>query len=81
MQDIAGSSHVHKNIEHPIAAFLYTISCMHCMSVSLAQNGKGLGAMWEEAMACEMLEKAGFREIDVKQLPPDPINHYYIIRK
>jgi len=81
MQDIAGSSHVHKNTEHPIAPFLYTISCMHCMSVSLAQNGKGLGAMWGKEMACEMLEKAGFKEIDVKQLPHDPINYYYIVRK
>jgi 2-polyprenyl-3-methyl-5-hydroxy-6-metoxy-1,4-benzoquinol methylase len=81
MQDIAGSSHVHKNTEHPISPFLYAISCMHCMSVSLAQNGKGLGAMWGKEMACEMLEKAGFKEIDVKQLPHDPINYYYIIRK
>lgn len=81
MQDIAGSSHVHNNAEHPIAPFLYTISCMHCMSVSLAQKGKGLGAMWGREMACKMLEEAGFKEIDVKQLPHDPINYYYIIRK
>jgi 2-polyprenyl-3-methyl-5-hydroxy-6-metoxy-1,4-benzoquinol methylase len=46
MQDIAGSSQVQQNMEHPIAPFLYTISCMHCMTVSLSQNGKGLGAMW-----------------------------------
>jgi len=45
MQDIAGSSHVHKNLDHPLAVFLYTISCMHCMTVSLALNGDGLGAM------------------------------------
>ena len=38
MQDIAGSSHVHNNLDHPIAPFLYTISCMHCMTVSLAQE-------------------------------------------
>jgi hypothetical protein len=46
VQDISGSSHVHKDIEHPIGTFLYTISCMHCMTVSLAQGGEGLGAMW-----------------------------------
>lgn len=44
MQDISGTSHVHKDIEHPIGTFLYTISCMHCMTVSLAQGGEGLGA-------------------------------------
>ena len=38
MQDIAGSSFVEKNMEHPIASFLYTISCLHCMSVSLGQG-------------------------------------------
>jgi SAM-dependent methyltransferase len=46
MQDILGSSSLEKNINHPLGPFLYTISCMHCMSVSLAQNGAGLGAMW-----------------------------------
>ena len=28
MQDISGSSHALKDIEHPIGTFLYTISCM-----------------------------------------------------
>lgn len=36
MQDIAGSSHHHNNLDHPIGPFLYTISTMHCMTVSLA---------------------------------------------
>ena len=44
-QDIAGSSQVENNMDHPIAPFIYTISCTHCMSVSLGQNGAGLGAM------------------------------------
>ena len=39
MQDIQGSSHVHENIDHPGAPLLYMISCMHCMTVSLAQGG------------------------------------------
>ena len=55
MQDIKGSSHVHKNIEHPIGTFLYTVSCMHCMTVSLAQGGEGLGAMWGEEKTREYL--------------------------
>jgi len=37
--------------------------------------------MWGKELACEMLKEAGFREIDVKELPHDPINYYYIIRK
>ena len=81
MQDIAGSSFVEKNMEHPIGSFLYTISCLHCMSVSLGQEGKGLGAMWGKELAIDMLKKAGFTSIEVKELPHDPINYYYIVQK
>src|SRR5690606_9639396 len=35
-QDITGSSHLEKNVDLPVAPFLYTISYMHCMTVSLA---------------------------------------------
>lgn len=81
MQDIAGSSHVHKNLEHPISPYLYTISYMHCMTVSLAQDGDGLGTMWGEEKACEMLKEAGFDSIGVHQLEHDFINTYYVVGK
>lgn len=81
MQDIAGSSHVHNNMDHLIGPFLYTISCMHCMTVSLSQNGKGLGAMWGKEIAAEMLNSAGFTQVEIKELEHDPINYYYIVRK
>lgn len=81
MQDIAGSSHVHKNMDHPVGTLLYTTSCMHCMTVSLSQDGKGLGAMWGKELACEMLKDAGFNTVEVKELPHDPINYYYIVQK
>jgi len=81
MQDIGGSSHVHKNVESPLGAYLYTISCLHCMTVSLAQGGAGLGAAWGEEMAQQMLADAGFANIEVKRLPHDIINNYYINHK
>ena len=81
MQDIAGSTHLHKNMEHPVAPLLYTISCMHCMTVSLSRDGKGLGAMWGRELACQMLNEAGFSSVEVKELPHDPLNYYYIINK
>ena len=81
MQDIAGSSHHHNNLNHPIGPFLYTISTMHCMTVSLAQGGEGLGAMWGEEKAREMLKEAGFKEVKVEQLPHDFQNYYYIATK
>ena len=81
MQDIAGSSHAHKNMNHPIGPLLYTVSTMHCMTVSLSQGGEGLGTMWGEEKAREMLEEAGFKEVEVKQLPHDFMNSYYIVTK
>jgi 2-polyprenyl-3-methyl-5-hydroxy-6-metoxy-1,4-benzoquinol methylase len=81
MQDIAGSSHLDKNMEHPIGPFGYTVSCLHCMTVSLAQGGDGLGAMWGEELAEEMLKAAGFNSITINRLPHDIINVYYVARK
>lgn len=80
MQDIAGSSHVHKNMDKPIAPLLYTISCMHCMTVSLAQGGDGLGAMWGEERAEKMLKEAGFGSVEIKPLEHDIQNTYYVNR-
>ncbi|MGB7069006.1 MAG: methyltransferase domain-containing protein [Pyrinomonadaceae bacterium] len=81
MQDIAGSSDLHKNMEHPISPFLYTISYMHCMTVSLALDGAGLGTMWGEEKAREMLTEAGFTHLTVRNLEHDFINTYYIASK
>ena len=80
-QDISGSSHLDKNMDHPVSPFLYTISYMHCMSVSLAQNGDGLGTMWGEEKACEMMKVAGFKNVSVNRLDHDFMNVYYVAGK
>ncbi len=81
MQDISGTSHMHKDIEHPIGTFLYTVSCMHCMTVSLAQGGEGLGAMWGEEKTSEYLQRAGFRSIATHRLAHDIQNNWYVVTK
>ncbi len=81
MQDISASSHMHENCDHPAGPLLYTISCLHCMSVSLAQDGAGLGAMWGREKALELLAAAGFTHVDVKRLPHDFQNDYFIAGK
>jgi len=43
MQDIAASSKLEKNIDHPLATFLNTVSCLHCMTVSFTLEVKDLG--------------------------------------
>jgi ubiquinone/menaquinone biosynthesis C-methylase UbiE len=81
MQDVAGRTKLEDNLTHPLAPFNYTISCMHCMSVSLAAGGPGLGAMWGREQALEMLAAAGFESIRVESLPHDQINDYYVAVK
>ena len=81
MQDIAGSSDVSKNIGGPLSTFIYTISCMHCMTVSLAQGGVGLGAAWGEELAESMLRDAGFREVTVNRLEHDVMNAFFIAER
>jgi 2-polyprenyl-3-methyl-5-hydroxy-6-metoxy-1,4-benzoquinol methylase len=81
MQDISGTGHVHKDVEHPLGTLLYTVSCMHCMTVSLAQGGEGLGAMWGEEKTREYLRRAGFRSVATKKLAHDIQNNWYIVAK
>lgn len=81
MQDIRASSHLENNLEHPIAPLLYTLSTMHCMTVSLAQDGAGLGNMWGEELATEMLHTAGFTSVEVNQLDHDFQNNFYVMIK
>ena len=79
--DIRASSHVGENLDHPMGTFLYSVSCQHCMTVSLAYGGVGLGAMWGVQKAREIFGNAGFTDVDVHTLEGDPINNYYVCRK
>jgi len=81
MADIRASSNLAENLSLPLGPFMYTISCLHCMTVSLAYGGEGLGAMWGEQIACQMLADAGFSQVEVKQIESDVGNNYYIARK
>lgn len=79
-QDIRSSSHHHGDIEHPLGAFLYAVSCMHCMTVSLAEGGEGLGTMWGRERALEYMRRAGFSQIEVHELEHDIQNDYFVCR-
>jgi len=81
MQEIKGSSEIHKNLDLPLGPVLYTVSCMHCMTVSLAQNGEGLGAMWGEEKTREYLKQAGFASVEKHELAHDIQNNWYVVRK
>jgi Zn-dependent membrane protease YugP len=51
------------------------------MTVSLAGNGVGLGAMWGRETALKMLNEAGFDNVEVKSLEHDIMNLYFIANK
>ena len=81
MQDISGSGDLQKDADHPLGTLLYTVSCMHCMTVSLAQGGEGLGAMWGEKKTREYLERAGFSSVVTNRLAHDLQNNWYVVTK
>lgn len=80
MQDIRASTELEGNLDHPLAPLLYTISTMHCTSVSLAAGGAGLGTMWGEEQALAMLAEAGFADVSIQRLEHDLMNNYYVAR-
>ena len=81
MVDMHASSDVDANLELPWAPFLYTISTMHCMTVSLALGGDGLGTAWGTELALQMLANAGFTDVRVERLPEDFLNTYSVARR
>jgi ubiquinone/menaquinone biosynthesis C-methylase UbiE len=80
MHDIKASTRLHDNRDLLLGPFIYAISCMHCMSVSLANRGPGLGAAWGKERALQMLAEAGFGDVQLETLPHDILNYYYLAR-
>ncbi|MFD8691186.1 class I SAM-dependent methyltransferase [Streptomyces sp. NPDC059651] len=81
MGDIAASSRLEENIDHPLGPALYTFSVFYCMSVSLGEGGEGLGTVWGEQTARRMLGEAGFGRIDTQRVEGDILNVYYVARR
>jgi 2-polyprenyl-3-methyl-5-hydroxy-6-metoxy-1,4-benzoquinol methylase len=81
MVDIRASSNLEDNLDNPFGTFLYGISTMHCMTVSLSLDGDGLGTVWGEQKARQMLTEAGFSSVQVTHVEADAFNAYYIAQK
>lgn len=79
-QDIDASGSHHGDLEHPLGPLLYALSLTHCMTVSLAAGGAGLGTMWGRPLAQQYLRDAGFGTVEVHTLPHDEQNAYYVCR-
>jgi SAM-dependent methyltransferase len=78
MFDIKAASALESNVGNPFAPFLYAVSTLHCMTVSLAVGGAGLGTAWGEELARQMLTDAGFTGVTVSDVPDDPTDSLYL---
>jgi SAM-dependent methyltransferase len=81
MFDIAAASDVAHNLANPYAPWTYSISTLHCMTVSLAEGGAGLGAAWGEELARQLLAEAGFTDVAVTPAPGEESNLIYVSRR
>lgn len=75
------SANLEDNIGNPGAPFTYAVSTLHCMTVSLAQGGAGLGTAWGEQTALQLLADAGFGDVAVHDAPGDPGNGIFVTTK
>jgi hypothetical protein len=63
----------------PVAGLAYGISVLHCLPVSRADGGAGLGAMWGREQALALLADAGFAPVTT-HASPRPQNTVYAAR-
>ena len=75
------SSNLEDNIGNPVAPMTYAISLLHCMTVSLAEGGAGLGTGWGEQVALGLLSDAGFGPVEVHDAPGDPGNAIFVTHR
>jgi SAM-dependent methyltransferase len=81
MVDARASSQVENNIGTPMGPYVYGASLFHCMQVSLAADGEGLGTAWGIELAHELLAEAGFSRVEKFDAPPsDILNVIYACR-
>jgi SAM-dependent methyltransferase len=74
-------SNLADNLDDPISPYLYTVSTMHCMSVSIAGGGEGLGTAWGRKLITEYLTEAGFVNIAEHEVKADRPNSHFVCTK
>lgn len=81
MTEPHGADNLEDNIANPMAPILYACSTLHCLTVSLAHDGAGIGTVFGEQLARQMLTDAGFVDIQLHPAPGDPVNAVYVTRR
>ena len=80
MLEPRASSRLEANVGNPFGPYLYGMSVLHCMTVSLAEGGTGLGTAWGQELAREYLADAGFGSVEVFDAP-GPQSTIFVCRK
>lgn len=80
MQDLARSRNRELNLQHPLAALMYSISSLRSMAIT-DQEQNADGSRWCQEMALQTLQELGFESIDVHTLPHDLVSDYYVASK
>jgi SAM-dependent methyltransferase len=81
MKEPRAADALEDNIGNPFAPIGYGISTLHCMTVSLAHDGAGIGTMFGVEHARRLLAEAGFDDVTVLDAPGDPTDAVYITHK
>jgi SAM-dependent methyltransferase len=68
------------NIGNPMAPAMYSVSTLHCLTVSLAHDGAGIGTAFGEQHARQLLTDAGFDDPTVSPAPGQPLAAVYVTR-
>jgi len=80
MMEFKFASDVGENVGNSFAPLYYGISTLHCMTVSLANGGLGLGTVWGEATARRLLAEAGFERVE-RVDTPRPQNYAFVCHR
>lgn len=81
MREPHAADRLEDNIGNPFAPVMYSISTLHCLTVSLAHGGAGIGTAFGEELARSLLTGAGFGDVEVHPVAGDPMDAFYIVRK
>jgi SAM-dependent methyltransferase len=73
------SDHLEENL-NPVGRMLYGASTMHCMTVSLADDGEGLGVVVGENKARSMALEAGFASFERLEIK-NPYHQIFLARR
>ena len=81
LRDVRGPGPLEGDAGHPLAPFLYAVSCLHGATAWPAARSADPSAGWSEETAHRRLAAAGFASVEVHTLPHDPIHRYTLARR